>query len=1009
MAVPVSRVLAELRRAKNPQRALEYFAENVGHTQLAQTWNGQCLLVLCHCALDLDDMGALQRLWAFAEANLHSSEIHAFHDPLFMRILSSAARLGEFDFAQRVHREYLSDDRIRSNVRLQTALMKAYNAGRGFRESLRIFDETIPEENKDRVTFLMAIKACAGLKNREAGVAIHGECEKRGIEKDPSIQSALIHFYGLCQDGPSVLAIFANLPDLGQLDIVTKGALIKALCECREFGHAWRVFEAVPLESRNEPVYLAILRVCAESGERERAAEIQDELETSNAKMRQSDKVQNALLSTFGALKDLDRVEDIFARAKQARRASVVTKGAVMKAYLDCREFERCLALFESLHAREKQAKVARLLAIKAVGELKDGARATQLFRDLEESDSGADLDLEVGNALISMFGKCRDLQRIEQVFARFRESADIVTMNALMQAHSECGKHETALRIFENIQAGKKDVVSFLAALKACADSKNLEKGKEIHAKLKASEAGFLRHSHVRNALVSMYGACSDFDSVSAFFDEQAQRAGEREASDGIVTSNARLTAYVECGRFRECLDFFDALEPECKDRVTFLMAIKACAGLKNCQAGAAIHGECEQRGIEKDPSIQSALIHFYGLCQDLEHVRALFERNKENADIVMQGCLMKAFLDCKEHEQSWAIFEAIPVERRNEPVYLCALRVASELRNIEKVSEIDEEIKRGRLGATASLQNALIHAFGQCRALEKVKEVFESSSSSASSTVVTMGALMGAYMECGRFADALAVFDKIEPASRDRVLYLLAFKACAESVNEAKGAEVFEQFKKAHGVGGEGGDMTDVVAAAITMFGKCANVSKMEQVWRDCDRKSGPLFVAMMNGYGLNGRITDCLELWDRLLVLYASTDSVSDADLTRCLILVLNACAFTGYTAKGTQIFQQWNWAGGQAGSQLASVFTCMVNLHARKGHLTESLAYIHAFVRDHVGTDGPSGNGNKNEVILMINALLSACREHSAKGDDIMKRVAEATCDRVKNELGTFLID
>ncbi|MCO5614558.1 hypothetical protein L7F22_068841 [Adiantum nelumboides] len=84
--------------------------------------------------------------------------------------------------------------------------------------------------------------------------------------------------------------------------------------------------------------------------------------------------------------------------------------------------------------------------------------------------DTGMDSDIEVGNALINMYGKCGSSENAWGMFVNMYER-DTVSWNTLLTVFSQCGHGREAVSLFDSMRDSNTspDKITFLAVLSSC------------------------------------------------------------------------------------------------------------------------------------------------------------------------------------------------------------------------------------------------------------------------------------------------------------------------------------------------------------------------------------------------------------------------------------------------------------------------------------------------------------------------------------------------------------
>jgi pentatricopeptide repeat protein len=130
----------------------------------------------------------------------------------------------------------------------------------------------------------------------------------------------------------------------------------------------------------------------------------------------------------------------------------------------------------------------------------------------------------------------------------------------------------------------GRSDAI---AALKACSKSKDLCRGRQIHADL-AGDGTLPDDVHLGSILVNMYAKCGDVRKAQEVFDELPAR--------DVVSWTSLIGGYASAhGLEEEALRGFELMRREgfVPDPIAFVYALKACGSLGVLGEGQALQAE--------------------------------------------------------------------------------------------------------------------------------------------------------------------------------------------------------------------------------------------------------------------------------------------------------------------------------------------------------------------------------------------------------------------------------
>lgn len=252
--------------------------------------------------------------------------------------------------------------------------------------------------------------------------------------------------------------------------------------------------------------------------------------------------------------------------------------------------------------------------------------------------------DVMIGNALISMYGRCEAVDDANRMFNRMVDR-DVISWNALITVHAQLGHTNESLVIFSEMEVEvEPNKVTFVTILDVCATVAALADGKKVHARL--SRSAHLLDFVVMTALLNMYGRCGSLVDAREIFDSMTER--------DIISWNALIAAYVHNEVFDKASQLFKKMEEESiqPDEVTFANVLMAYANQFTFNDGKDLHARIVGDGVKLDTLVGNSLINFYGKCGRVEDAWMTFN-NLPKRDIVSWNAMITAYSQhahCKE-----------------------------------------------------------------------------------------------------------------------------------------------------------------------------------------------------------------------------------------------------------------------------------------------------------------------------------------------------------------------
>ncbi|OMP11834.1 hypothetical protein COLO4_03660 [Corchorus olitorius] len=224
-----------------------------------------------------------------------------------------------------------------------------------------------------------------------------------------------------------------------------------------------------------------------------------------------------------------------------------------------------------------------------------------------------------VGNALISMYGKCGEMDDARCVF-EYMVSQDSVSWNALIAGYLDNGYISLALEMFSNMRYFDVEVNSYTLAsiLEAVSDSNSLHLAMQMHSHM--VKCGFVLDNYMVSCLIMAYGRCGSIDESRRIFSD----------IDKITVEhlNAMLSTLVDADCHSESLDFFQNKVGSILkvDSKTFSILLKACSAMTDLEQGRRIHSLALKSGFDNDYFVETAVIDLYCKCGSIASAEKAF-----------------------------------------------------------------------------------------------------------------------------------------------------------------------------------------------------------------------------------------------------------------------------------------------------------------------------------------------------------------------------------------------
>ncbi|KAI5065501.1 hypothetical protein GOP47_0020196 [Adiantum capillus-veneris] len=580
------------------------------------------------------------------------------------------------------------------------------------------------------------------------------------------------------------------------------GHEIRQLCE---EGDLQKAFAALSLMDREgtvppEPVYYSLLKACNKRKSLDHARRVQAHLV--HHRLELTGFFGEYLVVTLAKCGAIDESFEAFHRLHYQ---TVFSWTAIISAYSSCGKGPEALGMYKEMRRKGVGPDEVTISSVlKACSTIPDLDEGRIIFADAVKY--GFDLDLHVGNTLLSLYGKCGYSLEAEFVFSRLFV-CNTISWNTMLSTYVEHGSGEKALLLFRQMQAEhvKPDQRTFVITLQACCvltkeDTFSTESrsvladfGWALHADL--SKHGLAPDIFINNTLISLYAKCEHLREACHLFCEMLECNTE--------SWNEVLAAHVEKGSCAKALQLYRLMHSEgvCANQWTFVLVLQACWTLAAQESypsigelgtkllpwldiGEALHADAEVKNLTSNLFVGNSLVKMYGKCRKVKEAEKVFALLSKR-DIVSWNSMLSTYVDHVGCEDK-ALELYLQMEARGQApdditfgslLRACSGRGSSDLCRVVHYMAISSG-----LDGIPLLLNTLIHAYGCCASMEDAQATFYRLPKHG---IVSWNALIAGYALNGDGKRSMESFQKMQEACiiPDGITFISLFFACSHA----------------------------------------------------------------------------------------------------------------------------------------------------------------------------------------------------------------------------------
>ncbi|XP_024519419.1 pentatricopeptide repeat-containing protein At3g09040, mitochondrial [Selaginella moellendorffii] len=407
----------------------------------------------------------------------------------------------------------------RRRVVTWTGMISVYAQNSHGWDALRLFREMDQEGVKANVvTFVTILDACADVGALEKGRELHARIVQAGLSSSVILGNSVMNMYTKCgslEDARSLFEIL--LHD----NVVAWNTLMTMFVKHEKFSDVLHLLCKMDNEGLrpDEITYLNVVSSLETPNtplfERVFARIVSDGLESNLF-------VGHALVSLHCRSGNLEQARKIF---DLVERRGVVAWTAMLCGYAERGLGREALHLLREMDLEGiKPDSVTFIGAVDACASLPCLTRGRNIHQRIERI-YGSQLDTNLGNALVNMYGKCGNLVLARGTFQLMRK--DLVSWNAMIAAyaHNGHGSETVELLLELSLEGIEPDHITLLGVIFGCGNAGLLEDGLEYLTRM-YDDYGLIPQMNHYGCMVDLLGKAGWLEQAKTLIDHMPVQA---------------------------------------------------------------------------------------------------------------------------------------------------------------------------------------------------------------------------------------------------------------------------------------------------------------------------------------------------------------------------------------------------------------------------------------------------------------------------------------------------
>ncbi|WOH16196.1 hypothetical protein DCAR_0935745 [Daucus carota subsp. sativus] len=443
----------------------------------------------------------------------------------------------------------------------------------------------------------------------------------------------------------------------------------------------------------------------------------------------------------------------------------------------------------------------------------------------------------------------------------------------------------------------------------------------------------GLTQHSVIVTKLISAYSLCKNPLAARLVFDSVRVK--------NVFIWNTLINGYAKNGL---CSESFELFREMCRngddpDNFTISTMAKVCGDVEDGLLGDLVHGVCVKNGFGVDIVVGNAFIFMYCKCGRFRDAFEVFdempERNVSSWNVMIGG--VSGLGGDGVSEVVWEFVRCMVVEGFGFDGFTISSLLPFCGRSNGKCDfgrELHSYIVKNDGGFFVEsdfyLGCCLIDMYGKSKRVNVGRNVFNCM---RDRNIFAWTAMISGYVQNGDFDEAMFLFGEMQSKGRiepNKVSLISIIPACSSLGGLLGGKQV-------HGfaVRKELNHEVSLCNALIDMYSKCGSLNYARKVFDfHCISKDAISWSSMISGYGLHGKGSDAVLLYNKMLQSGIKPDFIT-------VVGVLSACGRSEMVEEGLDIYKHINEYGLEPTLEICA---CIVDMLGRSGQLDKALDFI-----------------------------------------------------------------
>ncbi|KAK8464659.1 hypothetical protein PHAVU_010G046000 [Phaseolus vulgaris] len=584
-----------------------------------------------------------------------------------------------------------------------------------------------------------------------------------------------------------------------------------------------------------DDTYVALVRLCEWKGARKEGSRVYSYVSMSRTLL--SLQLGNALLSMFVRFGNLVDAWYVFGRME---KRNLFSWNVLIGGYAKAGFFDEALDLYHRmLWVGERPDVYTFPCVLRTCGGMPNLMRGREIHVHVVRN--GFESDVDVLNALITMYVKCGDVSTARLVFEKM-SNRDRISWNAMISGYFENGECLQGLRLFVMMieYPVDPDLMTMISVITACELLGDERLGREIHGYV--LRMGFGRDPSVQNSLIQMYSSVGHIQEAETVFSRTEYR--------DVVSWTAMISGYENCLMPQKALETYKIMEAEgvMPNEITIATALSACSGICKLDMGTDLHEAAKQTGLISHPIVGMKVTKL---------------KPKPNVSSIKQHINLKETQQLQDAAKMYAYMRRTDTEVDNF-IIPSVLKACSLIPSILLGQELHGFVVKNGFHGDVFVCNALIMMYSEAGSLASARLLFDKIENK---DIVSWSTMIRSYDRSGLFNEALNLFrDMLVMGVRPSEIAMISITHVLAKLADLKTGKAMHGYVIRNVKYGKSG--VSLSTSLIDMYVKCGNLAYAIRLFDGLSEASIISWTTMIAGYIHCNNLNEGVRLFVKML---------------------------------------------------------------------------------------------------------------------------------------------